>query len=418
MTERFVQSVVRSLFVLALLAGSGTALALPSMRKELADDPEAILHQANEALRERSFLRAEQLAHQALQIDGQPMEHWKAWAIIGMSRQVRLRYASALEAYRKCLDHLPPEGRELGMMLREQMDRCRDELRREPAPTTTSELTARQQERLGEVEPYWTTFHHGPYTVHTRNEDLSRLMGRLVADHVRRIRRELGLAEAELPLKLTIRVWPDPHDYRQAVPHAPEHGQGCTIATGSPGSRVVLVDLIQRDAAGQFSAALLDQALPHELTHVLLTTYLGRQARNLPLAIQEGLAMLCETVENPGRFFLAATALADPQRKIPLDELLDIEHYDQAPEPELFYAESYALAEFLRSRLDLEQFTRFLAGIRTGFSARDSLREALGKQTGPEFLRELEIEWKRRTFLQAEILQTLQQADPAEPTSL
>lgn len=398
-------------FFVTMLGGDLQAAASNS----LAGKPGSALSLANQALREKQFLKAEQLARQALNSDEAPIARWKAWAIIGMSRQVRLRFPSALEAYENSLAALPEAEKGFRLVLQQQVRYCRCELAGQETPLSSDALKPQHRQNLGGVENYWTRYQQGHYSVKSRNRELSVLLGKQVSKHVRRLRRELSIPQAELPADLRICVWPDETSYRQAVPHAPDHGQGCTTYAGPDGQTAVRIDLVQRNASGTFNTDLLDQALPHELAHVLVRSYLAGQAHLLPLALHEGLAMLCEPSEDPSRFFLAATALSDERLALSLEELLAIEHYDEAIRPDVFYAESYALAEFLRSKLPGEQFTEFIDGIRQGLYARQSLQHSLGGQYDPLFFHKLQQQWRQRVFLQADILQSLQQADAQQP---
>jgi len=128
---------------------------------------------------------------------------------------------------------------------------------------------------------------------------------------------------------------------------------GCTTITAD-GGRIVFrrIDL-RSDAADWHS-----NALPHELTHVVLA---GRfPGRQLPHWLNEGLAMTSETVELQQRRLDVLDAARTTGSLPTLEHFLTLDNPMQSLEADLVYAVSFSLVDYLRDQWGEERLLEFV----------------------------------------------------------
>jgi hypothetical protein len=127
---------------------------------------------------------------------------------------------------------------------------------------------------------------------------------------------------------------------------------------------------------------LLESALPHEITHVLLAHRFGS---SLPRWADEGAAMLGEAQSKRFLHEKALEQFLNAGRVIQLDRLFALTDF---PEDTIaFYAESYSIVKFLVESYSRPVFLRFVhIGMRDGW-------EQAAKLMGFEGLKELQAVW-------------------------
>ncbi|MGH7201998.1 MAG: hypothetical protein ACREJB_15450 [Planctomycetaceae bacterium] len=104
---------------------------------------------------------------------------------------------------------------------------------------------------------------------------------------------------------------------------------------------------------------ILDTVLPHEISHTVLVTYLGRL---VPRWADEGVALMCETETEQLRQRLLAAQLAKSERSVPLRALLTQAEYPRDKgRMRAFYARGFSLTEFLVGQGGKARYLEFLA---------------------------------------------------------
>jgi tetratricopeptide (TPR) repeat protein len=94
----------------------------------------------------------------------------------------------------------------------------------------------------------------------------------------------------------------------------------------------------------QTSQRLLTSVLPHEITHVLVAAN-ARNSAGLPRCLHEGIAVLEEPQFRHTYMLNFLKVRLKSQEFVPLSDLLTMRDYPR--DPEFFYAEGYALVQFL-----------------------------------------------------------------------
>jgi hypothetical protein len=292
-------------------------------------------------------------------------------------------------------------------------------------PDLSKRVASRNPDRATNPVEVVTSPH---FRVHCANRELGDILAGQAELDLRRIRESLIVEKVDLPYIVDIHVWPDPQKYLAEAPHASTDSVGCASEVhtddGPPTQRI---DLLHRSDDNVFLTNLLQRVLPHEICHIVLREYMrqGRPQNSgdrangdpCPLALHEGLAMLAENRTDEDRIRLAALA-ACANTETPLlqiQKLLSRQRYNQTTDDKkaIFYAASYSFAEFLRGRLNDEQFGEFLAHVRRGCSVPVAIQRAMYLPHNKKFPKELAKAWKQYAILQGQILQTLEQAGDA-----
>ena len=109
----------------------------------------------------------------------------------------------------------------------------------------------------------------------------------------------------------------------------------------------------------QTSARLLKSVLPHEITHLIVNSNLAEIAA-LPRCLHEGFAVMMEPTFRQEYFMNFLRARVKSRDFIPLQDLLASRDYPR--DPEFFYAEGFALLNFLVQDKGLKQAVSLIKG--------------------------------------------------------
>jgi hypothetical protein len=137
----------------------------------------------------------------------------------------------------------------------------------------------------------------------------------------------------------------------------------------------------------QTSPRLLTSVLPHEITHLVLYSNLPDISR-LPICLHEGFAVMMEPRFRTEYFMDFLRRRLESQDFIPLAELLSRSDYPK--DPEFFYAEGYALLEYLVQRKGFDAAVRLFKNI----AAKGEATPALLKAFEANSFTDLESQWK------------------------
>ncbi len=147
------------------------------------------------------------------------------------------------------------------------------------------------------------------------------------------------------------------------------------------------------------SKTFLTSELPHEISHLLFRELVGAENPNVPLWLDEGIAVFHEAGQRGGVFERLLQERAPEGRAISLDELCGMGRgmartswsSPDASSALAFYAYSYSFVKFLVEQSGQAQFAKFLREFTQG---RD-VKEALGRNYRHSFrdLEDLEREW-------------------------
>lgn len=157
-----------------------------------------------------------------------------------------------------------------------------------------------------------------------------------------------------------------------------------TAACQAPAWAVGRASVERHEIAGfrQGRDAFLDSLLPHELSHLILGDFIGRE--HIPLWLSEGFAQWEQSKGRPGKESL-------PARMFRLKDLmtLDIRRETDSARVSLFYAQSASLVGFLIRTRGGDAFGAFCRGLRDGKSCEAALAAAYpGDITSLESLEE------------------------------
>lgn len=136
----------------------------------------------------------------------------------------------------------------------------------------------------------------------------------------------------------------------------------------------------KRTIAGYDVAGFVDTVLPHEITHLILRDIVGPQ-KNVPLWLDEGIALAFETRRHVSLFNLLRTAV-QKNAFLPLDFVMGVRspRWLRAEFVMVFYAEATVIVYFLTETYGREKFAEFCRGLRSGHGAAESLRRTYGTE--------------------------------------
>ena len=162
----------------------------------------------------------------------------------------------------------------------------------------------------------------------------------------------------------------------------PEWTGGCSKYV-SEGGRVTELQI----HSWQTSPRLLKSVLPHEITHCVVYSNLPDPG-NLPRSLHEGFAVLMEPPFRQDYFLDFLRSRLKSQEFIPLSDLISARDYPK--DPEFFYAEGFAIVQYLTKAKGLIPTTNLIKdATSTGYATAELL-----KISGARSVDELESEWK------------------------
>ena len=224
----------------------------------------------------------------------------------------------------------------------------------------------------------WHTLEAAPLSLHWASGDL--LFGQAALDiavrALNRISRDLA---APSPSHLDIYIYPGLSDLQAGLRLG-----GRTWAGGhaDPDLGVVLLAV----PPGPESRPALENALPHELTHVLLFQRMGPGYTDLPTWLNEGLATLEESAPDPAPRVALEDASARDQL-LPLSTLCS-PFATSGPEALLAYGQSASLVQYLRDVYGSGAIAALIDAYQEGATCLGGLQRVLRRT--PE---QLQSEW-------------------------
>lgn len=248
---------------------------------------------------------------------------------------------------------------------------------RRPGPVRACDCTC--ESRGG-----WTVAETGSFSVwsHMSRDETMRLARRCEALRGELQRTWLGPGEAApWQPRCAVVVHPRIDDYRRALGGARDVSVGCTTITCDE-DRVVFRRIDLRSDADGWEA----NALPHELTHVVLADRFA--GRRLPSWLDEGLAMSSESAALRARRAAVLTDAVQSQRLPALETLLGSDRALSRHDAELHYSISLSLVEHLERQGGHDKLLAFAENLlASGCSA--ALQATYGIEGGIG-------EWERR----------------------
>lgn len=130
---------------------------------------------------------------------------------------------------------------------------------------------------------------------------------------------------------------------------------------------------------------LLENTLPHEISHVIVSELLAPE--RVPLWAHEGLAMLEESSPAQRSYRVRAAVAVAAGRAFPVKALMEATRYPDPPHLHVFYAQAFSLAHHLLARGSAAGFLGFLRD-----HARLGAEAALRRHHGLGFV-ELQRAW-------------------------
>ena len=135
----------------------------------------------------------------------------------------------------------------------------------------------------------------------------------------------------------------------------------------------------------QTSARLLKSVLPHEITHLIVNSNLA-DVGALPRCLHEGFAVMMEPTFRHEYFMNFLRARVKSRDFIPLQDLVVSRDYPR--DPEFFYAEGFALLNFIVQEKGLKQAVALIRNASPG-QAESELLHACGRKS----MDELQADW-------------------------
>ncbi len=350
---------------LALAVGACALAATLGVR----DSGNSAMQDALDRLRVGQAAQAEQAAVALAQ--AQSPEASRAWLVVAAARQQLHQYDSAQEAYKNFLTTCNSGSlREYAVR---QIESCRQAAAKTgPLTPPSQKLDQAHRAELAKVEQEIRTESSDHFVVRSHNAKLSKLIVVEAEAALTRICK-LILGGQDYPNTVEIYIWTDHQDYASHAQDAPEWSGGSYSFATKDGLIGRRIDLMQLDDRGRFNVLMLDRVLPHEMSHLVTREYFGDAP--CPLFLNEGMAMLSESVVDNSRLLLAGAALAG-EKKIPLEELF-LQTRQDLQDVNVFYAESYSLAGYIHSRLSPAQFKALLEAVKNGCTMDDALHRVL-----------------------------------------
>jgi RNA polymerase sigma factor (sigma-70 family) len=115
-------------------------------------------------------------------------------------------------------------------------------------------------------------------------------------------------------------------------------------------------EILRMELQGTFDG-ILANSLPHEITHAVLATHLGKP---LPRWADEGAAILAEDVDEQERHDKLTREVLSKHENFPLRRLFTIREYGEVTNVTVIYVQGHSIVRFLVERRDKPTFLKFL----------------------------------------------------------
>lgn len=265
--------------------------------------------------------------------------------------------------------------------------------RAKPGPvekTTTDKSTPKTDTKEGTevfntAENQWfkaTTEH---FMVMAKNRELAQKAAEAGEGHLKRICAAFIRGQI-WPRVISVYIFKNHEEYVTERGLPDWSGGGYSYMPFSADNVLRRVDLFQLDKDGKWREDLLDQVLPHELTHVVMEEWFG--GRGLPRAFNEGLAMYVEEGTHQDYEEFSARAVAAGQY-YHFKDLFGMQGYP--PQVGVFYVESASATRYLIEHLSAEQFNGLMDAIKKGEDMNTALCTAMGRVG--DLLGNMETNW-------------------------
>jgi len=133
-----------------------------------------------------------------------------------------------------------------------------------------------------------------------------------------------------------------------------------------------------------------DTILPHELGHIIFREFVGFD-KSLPLWMDEGVVSYLEKDYRGSRSAMVRS-IVDSKYFMPLEELDRIRSLNKFISPDIFYAESASVIEFLMTVYGQEKFINFCRHLR-GLRSHDTWDKAAEEVYGFRDISEMNQKW-------------------------
>jgi tetratricopeptide (TPR) repeat protein len=218
------------------------------------------------------------------------------------------------------------------------------------------------------------------FVIYHYNETLAAQVAEAVEYHLARVMSELGLTNSWKG-KAAVYIHRTQAEYTASTGQ-PEWTGGFSRYSAE-GNRIKDLQI----HSWQTSPRLLKSVLPHEITHLIVYVNLP-DVGFLPRSIHEGFAVLMEPPFRHDYFRDFLRSRLKSQDYIPLADLLAAQNYPR--DPEFFYAEGYALIQYLVQAKGIQATTGLIKhATAAGFAPGELL-----KISGARSLDDLEGDWK------------------------
>lgn len=193
---------------------------------------------------------------------------------------------------------------------------------------------------------------------------------------------EVGASQSWTP-RCEVVVHSTQAEYQRALGPAAGSSVGCSTVQVKHGKVLVRKIDVRIDAAGWQV-----DALPHEMTHIVLTDYFGE--RKLPLWADEGMSVLAES---SAKCRLRKQAAEAEELRLPAISAasLLLEPAEQQARRQAFYYRSAELVNFLIQQKDYPAFIRFLDQVE-----QQGYERALHAEYGIRGVAQLQTIWHKR----------------------
>ena len=231
--------------------------------------------------------------------------------------------------------------------------------------------------------PDWQVIEQAPVSVYWYDGDLDHA---LIISNVARdsIESSTSLLSLSVPDRIDIYVSPNAGSLDQLFA---DHDQRLIAGHARTRADVVLVALPDSPQAER----LIEQRVPHEIMHILLSEQLGPNYDNLPVWLTEGLSTLVEVYQNPDYEVL----LNDAQKN---GTLLEMESICQSFPQDvlgsmLAYSQAASFTRYIYNRFGSSGLEALIESYADGKSCYFGPQDSLGMS-----LDQLETEWRQDVF--------------------
>lgn len=219
------------------------------------------------------------------------------------------------------------------------------------------------------------------FVVYHRNQRVGKDVARIAEQTYRRLYRDLG-CEEDWYKPCEIYIYPDHKEFAKVTGQHKWTGGSHSIVRRAG----VLVE--HRIESFQSQPRLVSAIIPHEVTHAILSHRLNYR-KNVPLWINEGFAIRSEPLTIQRHYHRVASQARYTRELFPLKDFVELTDYPE-DRIEVFYAQSFSLANFLVEYRGLRRFLNLLED-RTVSQA--SLNTLLKRHYRIENIRTLERMW-------------------------